>query len=186
MRLLVRACQLKPNDQEAIVRLSERAQDAGATGHQARQAILDLLQQNQAPQLLYAIVGTQAAERGDYETAAKHLRIACQKDPQDAQSLNNLAWALLQMGEGHYDEGLSFASKALSIKPQEPMYRETRGQLLLRMGRYEQAVDDLEYALNGLVDSTELHRLLAQAYEQLGQSELAQAHRRSAGAGGKP
>jgi tetratricopeptide (TPR) repeat protein len=182
LRLLVRACQLKPDDRETVVRLSERTHHAGASGQQARQAIQDLLDQDQSPQILLAVLGTQAAERGDYPTAAKHLRAACRQDPQDAQSLNNLAWVLLQMGDGHYDEGLSLAVKAVSIKPQEAMYRETRGQLLMRLGRYRQAVEDLEYALNGLGESSEIHQLLALAYDQLGEAERAQAHRQSANA----
>ena len=61
--------------------------------------------------------------------------------------------------------------------PEEFRFRETRGQILVALGRWRDAVDDLEFALNGMPDAAPVHMALATAYERLGESELARVHR---------
>ncbi len=177
MRLLIRACQLDPDDKESLIRLGERLQRSNAQGDATVPSLESLFPTGQAPQLLYAIMGTEAASQRDFMLAVKYLRTACAMNPQDAQSLNNLAWTLMKSDQGTDEEALSFADQAVQLRPDEPMYHETRGQILVRLGRYEEAVQELEYALNGMKESAETHQLLAEAYEKLGQPERAAAHR---------
>ena len=61
--------------------------------------------------------------------------------------------------------------------PENAHYRETRGQILIKLQRWSDAVRDLELALNGMPESQPIHRSLAEAYEQLGDATLAAAHR---------
>ena len=57
-------------------------------------------------------------------------------------------------------------------------FMETRGQILVKLGRWQEASQDLEHAINGSVpNSNEAHRSLVVAYEALGLKELAEAHR---------
>ncbi len=184
LRLLTRACELCPQDEDALIRLGELLHREETSGNHSDIPLQELFPSDNVPPRLHAVLGTQAAQRGDFATAAQHLSAACEHNPQDAQSLNNLAWVYLKIGKKKYDEAMALVNRAIDIQPDEPMYRETRGQILLRMGQYEEAVQDLEYALNGLQESTEIHLLLAEAYEQLGQTERAEAHRQTAGRSG--
>ena len=59
-------------------------------------------------------------------------------------------------------------------------FRQTRGQILLRLERYQEAVNDLEYALNGMPDVPTIHQSLSKAYDALGNRQLAAFHQRNA------
>ena len=62
-----------------------------------------------------------------------------------------------------------------------PNFHDTRGHVLLALGRPGEALDALETALAGGMAGTEgLHRRLAEAYAALGRPELAAAHTRRA------
>ena len=112
--------------------------------------------------------------------ARRHLEQACQQNPQDAQSLNNLAVLLDTEPPVDQVRALELVTAALALDPRNTMYRETRGQILLRLQRYAEAVTDLEYALNGLGDQPKIHAALATAYDKLGQVEVARMHRQQA------
>jgi tetratricopeptide (TPR) repeat protein len=63
-------------------------------------------------------------------------------------------------------------------KANQLSYLETRGQILARMGRWKEALRDLEAALPSLKRNRELHRTLVVVYDKLGMPEMAAAHRR--------
>ena len=64
--------------------------------------------------------------------------------------------------------------------PDTPGFRETRGQILVRMGRWQQAVTDLEFALPSQVSKRGTHKALAEAYRGLNLRDLAAEHERRA------
>jgi Flp pilus assembly protein TadD len=75
---------------------------------------------------------------------------------------------------------LQAVNRALAIKPENVEARETRGMILLQLGQWQQAVNDLELVLNGRPGSVDVHKGLAKAYQQLGNRRLAEVHRRQA------
>ncbi|HJQ81926.1 MAG TPA: tetratricopeptide repeat protein [Lacipirellulaceae bacterium] len=83
---------------------------------------------------------------------------------------------MLQEPDGDIDDALEAVNEALEIRPDEFRFRETRGQVLVRLGRWQEAVQDLEYAANGMPESRDIHRSLAKAYDALGEKQLAQVH----------
>jgi len=121
-------------------------------------------------------LGTAAGVNGEWDQAQIYLEQAVKKDATNAVAWNNLACALLQKQNTPPDKALSAANKALELKPDDFRFRETRGEILLRLSRWRDAVDDLEYALNGLPDSPVIHQALGKAYDALGNKELAAAH----------
>jgi tetratricopeptide (TPR) repeat protein len=118
---------------------------------------------------------------GEWERAKVYLQQALAKDPKNSIALNNYAWLIIQDPAGDLTAALDAANQAIDLKPEDFQYRETRGQVLVRLGRWREAVDDLEYAANGMPESKEIHLSLAKAYDALGNSQLAQVHRRHAG-----
>ena len=55
-----------------------------------------------------------------------------------------------------------------------------RGDLLHKLGRYQEAVQDLEFALPLLPDPSRIHQGLAEAYRRQGLKVLAEQHERLA------
>jgi Tfp pilus assembly protein PilF len=64
--------------------------------------------------------------------------------------------------------------------PNEPDVRNTRGTILVKLGRWEEGVKDLEFALPQLRVKGQTHASLALAYRNLGMSQLAAEHERLA------
>jgi tetratricopeptide (TPR) repeat protein len=179
MDRLLLAASLDPSDTGPLIMLANSTIDESHFGQYNRRAVQQLLDQGDAPKPLYAIVAPLIGQRGDLTQAVRHLRKAIELDPQDSYSLNNLAFCLMQLS-GHEREALELVDRALRIEPDQAIYRDTRGQLLVRLGQYRESIDDLTFALNGLGDQPEIHVALATAYEQLGQPEQARLHHQQA------
>ncbi len=180
VRLLKMAITLKPQDMDGFVRLAKRAKEPGPGGDLARQTAGQLVSDGIAPPLLLGVVGTELAGKGDYAAAIVHLRRAVQADPDNAPLLNNLAWVMWKQSERDttvLSEALQMAEKAVSLQPDTAVFLETRGQLYLKLGRYDQAIADLRRAINGIADDASIHAALAEAYEKTGQLQLARTHR---------
>jgi tetratricopeptide (TPR) repeat protein len=133
-----------------------------------------------APTPLVAAVGTAAAMERDVPLARTLLQRVVAADADHAAAWNNLAWALSQDPDQDLEGALVAVTRALELAPDEFRFRETRGQILVGLGRWQEAVDDLEFALNGMPDFRPIHVGLATAYDNLGQTELAEIHRQQA------
>ncbi|HYO23994.1 MAG TPA: hypothetical protein VEQ85_03510 [Lacipirellulaceae bacterium] len=136
-----------------------------------------LAQAADTPTPLLAAIGTSAAVEGNLPLARSLLRKVVEAEPQRSAAWNNLAWALSQPPEQDLEGALAAVNKALELAPAEFRFRETRGQILVAKGQWTQAVEDLEFALNGMPDFAPIHASLATAYENLGERELADMHR---------
>ncbi len=173
---LIRAHELKPDLADPLFRLAKLTQDFEPIGSMANEAVQKLLESDRPPQALFGLMGSIIGNAGDYEAAARYLDQAHKLDPQDAPVLNNLAYTLLKLGPSHHARGLELIDRALEMRPDEPSFHETRGQLLLSLGRYQEAVDALNLALNGLGDTPDIHRGLATAFRHLNEPDLAEKH----------
>jgi tetratricopeptide (TPR) repeat protein len=132
------------------------------------------------PTPLLACLGALAAIDGDLPLARRLLERVVAADPEHAVAWNNLAWALSKEPGQDLDRALAAVNEALERRPEEFRFRETRGQILVALGRWDEAVGDLEFALNGMPDAADVHGALATAYERLGQTDLATIHRQQA------
>ncbi len=117
----------------------------------------------------------------DAPKAIEYYEWAAKLSPDLGSAWNNVAWM-----RGCVDEtrdltiALDAANRAIELDQNAACY-ETRGQILVQLKRWEDAVRDFQLALNGaLPDSRPAHRSLAEALEALGQDAAAEAHRRLA------
>ncbi|MBN8597495.1 MAG: tetratricopeptide repeat protein [Planctomycetes bacterium] len=83
---------------------------------------------------------------GDFEKAADAMKVIIEKDPKDADTLNNLAY-LLGKDLNRPSEGLEFAKRAVELKPKSPEVLDTYGLLLMLTGNLAEAQKVLERAL---------------------------------------
>ncbi len=143
----------------------------------ANQVIERLLRQSDPRGELANTLGALAAADGQFAAARQLLERSLGKDPNAAITLNNFAWVMANSEPKDLESALRLANKAIDLKPDEHRFRETRGQIHVQLGRWNEAISDLEYALNGMPAADEVHASLAIAYEKIGKPELARAHR---------
>jgi tetratricopeptide (TPR) repeat protein len=140
----------------------------------------ELTASSDLPPALAEVLGTAAGVSGEWDRAQACLEQAVAGDPSNAVAWNNLACVLLQQPDAGLESSLAASERALQLQPLDYRFRETRGQIFARLGRWQEAVDDLEYALNGMPDVPAIHRSLGKAYDALGETQLAAVHRQHA------
>ncbi len=130
-------------------------------------------------------VGIEALKRGDAAAARKHLERAHELNPSSPIIANNLAWVLANGPNPDLANALKYADAALGRLPDEPNLRDTRGQILAKLGRWQEAIRDLEFALIRVPPNRDTHVALAQAYRALNLPTLADLHGQKAEATGR-
>jgi tetratricopeptide (TPR) repeat protein len=137
----------------------------------------ELTKSRNLPPALAETVGTAAAVRGQWKRAQACLEQAVARNEQNHVAWNNLACVMLQQPTAPLDTARAAVEKALALDPDNYRYRETRGQILLKLGQTKPAVDDLEFALNAMPGTPAIHKSLSVAYAALGDQTLAAFHR---------
>jgi tetratricopeptide (TPR) repeat protein len=129
--------------------------------------------------------GIEAQKRGDIVWARRLLGEAHQADPASPIVAKNLAWLLIREPSPEPERALEIINVALKNRIEDPILRDMRGQILVRLGRWQEATHDLEYAVPLLPPNRETHRALARAYRGLNLNSLAEAQDRKANELGK-
>jgi predicted Zn-dependent protease len=189
-RLMVEATELGAPS-EWLGRSVQRLLDPQQATQVPARAAKELVRSEETPTVLLEALGAQLAIAGQYDEAAVAFGEIVKRSDSTPAAHNNRAYVLMkaaasavERGEAlptkTIDEALASVKLALDADPDSFSFRETRGQVRALAGDWQGAVDDLEYALNGLPEVKEVHRTLATAYEALGQKDLASAHRAAA------
>jgi tetratricopeptide (TPR) repeat protein len=126
--------------------------------------------------LSHLILGSLDLDRGNQNDAILHLERAYESLPNAEIIANNLAWLLIHSTPPQAERALKIADLCVERFPTVERFRDTRGHALLKLKRYREAVRDLEAALHALRISPGTHRALAEAYKELGLSDLATQH----------
>ncbi len=108
------------------------------------------------------------------------MSLAFKAAPQMPYVANNMAMLLASDTPPDLERALATIQSVLPNAPGNPEFRDTRGKILLKLGRYQEAITDLEFALPWLQAPESTHKALAQAYQPLGLAQLAQEHLRLA------
>jgi tetratricopeptide (TPR) repeat protein len=212
-QLVREGLQNDPNNLILLQQLLRVTHGTDATAEQARKRLTELLAQGgQASAVLHMALGLDAYAQGKPEQARVHWERALYLDENLLVAANNVAWLLSHPEVGSPDtksvslvaacgvhasllpaprepadlnRALQLIDFVLKQAPNNARFRETRGQILVRMGRWNEAVKDLDYALDKLANKGPIHASLAKAYEELGLPDLAEEHRKLA-QGAKP
>ena len=79
------------------------------------------------------------------------------------------------------DQALKISNTAIKQTPAAtPHFFETRGQILYRLERFQDAIPDLERALEVPALKPAAHKALAECYAKIGEAELARLHAEAA------
>jgi tetratricopeptide (TPR) repeat protein len=170
-----------PANTDLLNLLLDHLRPTGAEADKARAVLRRLLASGEAPAApVHFALAVDARLRGDPADERVHLELAHRLDPNTPRLANNLAWVLSRPPAPDLPRALALADLAVGRDPGNPNYRDTRARILLAMGRWTDALADLEVVLARAPDADGLHVALADAYDGLGQGSLAAEHRRLA------
>ena len=182
--LLERALQYDFGNATALTRLVELTHSKdGAEAEKARVTLRSLLAAGKHQATIHLVMGMDAQRNGQIPEAREHFEQAYKLSPDMPIVVNNLAWTMAFADKPDLKGALELIEGALKKQPANARFRETRGQVLVKMGKYQDALPDLEAGLRVMSGNRELHRALAETYRELGNPAMADEHRRLAGAG---
>ncbi|MEM6469504.1 MAG: tetratricopeptide repeat protein [Planctomycetota bacterium] len=180
LKMLEVAIRVAPNNQRVLRIVAEHVlgsvDEEDSDLSTVRQALID-----GAPAgIAHFIKGTAALIREDADLAALHLEKAREQMPGSSAIMNNLAVAIALTPDGDLEKALKISNEAIAASPNPtPYFYETRGGLLYRLERYREAISDLERALAVPKLAKGAHEMLATCYDEVGDPELAEGHRKA-------
>jgi tetratricopeptide (TPR) repeat protein len=181
LRLVERGLTYDPASPALLDRLLAATRTDGAGADEARAVLRNMAATGVAAGTAHFALGLDAWQRGREEEARLHWERAIQLAPQVVSVANNLAWLLAQSKQPDLPRALELSNRAVASAPANPSFRDTRGRILARMGRYKEALPDLDAAVAAAPHDADLHRTLADVYRRLGSPGMADEHERLAG-----
>jgi tetratricopeptide (TPR) repeat protein len=167
-----------PTNANLLDRFTRMLQVNGAEAERARALLRDLLAKGEDRAGIHFVLGVDAWLRAKLGEARVHLEQAERLDPGSPEIVNNLAWILIRTEPPDLQRALTLANLALERQPNNPRFRGTRGVVLARLGRWKEALPDLETTLAVKPSDVDIHQALADTYEHLGLAEMAAVHRK--------
>jgi tetratricopeptide (TPR) repeat protein len=180
LALLERGLTLDPSNVRLLIQFSAQVWAGGADGDRARAVLLDLQARGIAIGPVRYCLGVDAWVHGRPAEARLLWEEAYRLMPGVPMMANNLAMLLADGDEPDLPRALAMINPVLERFPDHPLYRGTRGEILVKMQRWKEALPDLQAALRLQSNSPELHRNLAETYEHLDAPGLAAEHRKRA------
>ena len=110
-----------------------------------------------------------------YEQAEDVFRKVLANDPENAAVLNYLGYMLADRGQ-KLDEALVMIQKAVDLEPANGAYLDSLGWAYFKLGKYEQAEDNLTKASQHMGADPTVQEHLGDLYQKTGRLKLAAAH----------
>lgn len=163
--LIAEAMKKKPEDPQLLGQSAalygaaadlEEAKQRGKRADELRRKAIALYEQaiQIAPNLVVPRlgVGSLAFRLGDIDRAERAYRRVLELEPQNILALNDLAWALKEdrrredigSRRKRYKEALALADKGIKLAPANRNLHDTRGVILCKLGRFNDARKDFE------------------------------------------
>lgn len=185
-RLLTRAIELDANNLLAYQRLL--AMFTVDASRENRQTLLEVMEQQvakgQSIAMAHFTLGCANWLEGNREIATWHTERALELDPRMVGVMNNFAWMLAHGESPDLQRALTLIDAALEKNPNELQFRDTKGVILIKLERWDEALTEFETILPRIDHRQRggVHRHLADIYTALGRSGLADRHRAEAAA----
>jgi tetratricopeptide (TPR) repeat protein len=174
--LIQRGLSYAPQNEMLLRQLIQLTHLEGLEGVAARDTLQKMLAEGKASAVLHYALAVDAWQRGQPAEARQHFELAYEAAPQLPYVANNIAMILTVGDKPDLPRALAIIESVLQKFPNNPNFRETRGEVLVQLGRPSEAVADLEFALPLLASKTAPHNALAKAYRAMGMAEVAAKH----------
>lgn len=179
MKLMQAVLDHDPGNLFMLQRLYAMSAGDGEGAEKARELMRRVMASGNATAMptLHLIMGNYEFSRGRFDKAKIHLEQAYKLNPNMLEIANNFAWVLATTTPSEQEKALKIIDMVIEKAPFASQYRDTRGQIYLQMGRYQDALADLEFALKEMSESRSLHRALQKCYDNLDMKEMALVHK---------
>lgn len=184
LELLDRAYRLDPNNPRVYEEVAKLARISGkAPNDELMEQLRKFLAEGKATSVTHAWISERYLIDKEMEKAIPHLEQTVKRDPSASRSWNNLAYCLAALYPERLEEALQFADKAVALGNAVPDFHDTRGTVLSKMGRHQDAIAAFERAIELVaraprtsVAQPGYHERLAESYRAIGQEEMATTH----------
>lgn len=175
---ITQAILIYPHNAEVFQAMMLLLKSGGDVSSQAKDFLLDNIAKGRAVGMSHLLLGTQALVDLDDAQAEFHLKRAIDLMPQAPIVANNFAWYLAFKDPPELEQAMTVIDPVVKLLPNDARVLDTRGNILVKLKRYQEGINDLERALRTLKDNEQTHAALAEAYEGLGIPDLAERHRK--------
>ena len=128
------------------------------------------------PGVLTTMLGLRAMMDGDVQKAKTHWRVSQQLYTLSELVLNHLIIVGSKTQQKDFSDPVDLLTKSLDAFPDNPFLLQSRGYFLIKEGDNQQAMRDLETAIEKLPNLVECRRFLVLLHEKLGDSTQAAYH----------
>ena len=172
---LTRAVNVNPKNEEIYKRLVKFI-DSGTGDHFNMEWFEEAKVSAPDPGALSTMLGLRALIDGDEEKAKTYWRVSQQLYTLSELVLNHLIIVGSKTGQKDFSDPVGLLSKSLEAFPDNPFLLQSRGYFLIKEGDNQQALRDLEIALEKLPNLVESRQFLILLYEQIGDSKQGAYH----------
>ncbi|MGE3820171.1 MAG: tetratricopeptide repeat protein [Isosphaeraceae bacterium] len=178
--LLEQGLRYDPNNLLLLDRFSAPIRGGGEVAQRAIAALRDQIEKGRDTASVRYALGVHAFEEKRLDEARTHWGKAYELSPSMPFFANNYAYALAFSDPPEPSQALEIIGPVVERWPKVMAFRDTRGQVLAKLGRWYEARADLEEALRIGPPSSETHKALAEVYDHLDQKDQAAEQRRLA------
>ena len=179
LAILFQGIAVAPSQPAVIEELCALAISDRISSEDVGQHLETALNSGVSPGLVHFIQGTRYATQSppDSAEADRHYKLAVEHDANFPGLLNNMANLISNSPDGNHEEALKLVDEALKQIPEQPQFLDTRGKLLLRLGKPQEALVNFEKALVDPSTRVEVHTNISSAWKALGDAEKAAYHK---------
>jgi tetratricopeptide (TPR) repeat protein len=123
---------------------------------------------------LYLQKGALAELEKHYDQAEQYFHKVLEIDPNNATTLNNLGYMLVDK-TSRYTDALKYIRKAVELEPTNGAFLDSLGWVYFKLGQFEPAEDNLRKAVERTSTDPTVHDHLGDLYEKTGRIRLAAA-----------
>ncbi|MGE4371413.1 MAG: tetratricopeptide repeat protein [Xanthobacter sp.] len=160
----------QPDDPDAIIalgRIQQGRKKFAECADSYASAIKLIKTPGQSNWPLFYLHGICNERAENWPTAEASLKKALELEPDQPHVLNYLGYSWVDQGI-HLDEGLGMIRKAVALRPDDGPIVDSLGWAYYRLGRYQEAVDELEHAVELMPQDPVLNDHLGDAYWKVG------------------
>ena len=167
---LCNAIRTDPRSREAYVRLIDYAAPETLVEEKAiwlRDSIIGCPN----PAVIHVILGIQDIKDGNFVQGQKHWRIADQQFDLAQYIVNNMIELAISEKPDTFGNALDMITVALELFPEQAALYQTRGLYYKNNQEYDNAIKDLEYAVEKIPTLIPARQMLMECYEATGNEE---------------
>jgi tetratricopeptide (TPR) repeat protein len=175
--LILRALEVEPRDLNALQMLIRFVvlQDEQQWSSTQKQMELKIAE-GRAGAMFQLILAIGLSDHANQRLSLFHLKQSVAEEGSLLSLSGNVALAAIETDPPE----LKFAENWLAVLfeafPDRPEFLEVRAKLFIEEGKYDQAINDLKLCLTKVQPADRIRKLLGEAYEKMGQPELAKQY----------